>query len=71
MLYATLGNAVWSNYLMLPHIIAGRDWALACAVACGALCGYLWHNVPPSNDKTIVEIVFRLIHEKRSIGFEQ
>lgn len=47
--YATLGNAVWSNYLMLPHNVDGPDWAIACAIACGGLSGYIWHNVPPSD----------------------
>jgi phospho-N-acetylmuramoyl-pentapeptide-transferase len=47
--YAVFGRISQSTYLLIPHNPEGANWALACALIVGTLCGYLWHNVPPSS----------------------
>jgi phospho-N-acetylmuramoyl-pentapeptide-transferase len=47
-LYAILGHAEISQYLLVPHYPLGADWALMAFVMVGCLGGYLWHNSYPS-----------------------
>jgi phospho-N-acetylmuramoyl-pentapeptide-transferase len=48
LLYTVLGNVRQSAYLLVPFNSHGAEWALTCAIMCGCLFGYLWHNAPPS-----------------------
>lgn len=47
-LYAIVGHAEISRYLLVPHYIDGADWALLAFTMVGCLAGYLWHNSLPS-----------------------
>lgn len=48
MLYFVIGDAKNAQYLLIPYNADAVNWALAAAVFCGAILGYLWHNAPPS-----------------------
>ncbi|MDF1513896.1 MAG: phospho-N-acetylmuramoyl-pentapeptide-transferase [Anaerolineae bacterium] len=48
-LYAIVGHADISQYLLVPHYIDGADWALVAFAMVGCLAGYLWHNSLPSS----------------------
>ncbi|MGP1576442.1 MAG: phospho-N-acetylmuramoyl-pentapeptide-transferase [Treponema sp.] len=46
--YFVLGNVKIAQYLLVPHISDGAQWALICFSLSGVLMGYLWHNAHPS-----------------------
>ena len=48
LLYFVVGDPANAKYLLIPYNPAAVSWALAAAVFCGAILGYLWHNAPPS-----------------------
>jgi phospho-N-acetylmuramoyl-pentapeptide-transferase len=48
LLYFVIGDANNARYLLIPYNPDAASWALAAAVFCGAILGYLWHNAPPS-----------------------
>ena len=47
-LYFVVGDVANARYLLIPYNPDAVSWALAAAVFCGAILGYLWHNAPPS-----------------------
>lgn len=47
-LYFVVGDVVNAEYLLIPYREDGAGWAIAAAVFCGSIVGYLWHNAPPS-----------------------
>ena len=47
--YFILGHKDISEYLLVPHIKDGADWAVMTFALAGVLMGYLWHNAFPSN----------------------
>ena len=47
--YFVLGNSKVAEYLLIPHISDGAQWALICFSLSGVLMGYLWHNAHPSS----------------------
>lgn len=46
--YAILGHVDISNYLLVPHLENGAQWAVMTFCLVGVLMGYLWHNAFPS-----------------------
>jgi phospho-N-acetylmuramoyl-pentapeptide-transferase len=42
------GNAVWSHYLLLPHLPGVDELLVVAGAMCGALMAYLWYNSPPA-----------------------
>jgi phospho-N-acetylmuramoyl-pentapeptide-transferase len=46
--YFVLGHTRVSQYLLLPHIADGAQWAVIIFALSGILMGYLWHNAFPS-----------------------
>jgi phospho-N-acetylmuramoyl-pentapeptide-transferase len=42
------GNAVWSHYLLLPHLPGVDELLVVSGAMCGALMAYLWYNSPPA-----------------------
>lgn len=48
LLYFVVGDKTNAGYLLIPYNPDAVSWALAAAVFCGAIVGYLWHNAPPS-----------------------
>ena len=46
--YFIIGNVKVSEYLLIPHLVDGAQWALICFSLSGVLMGYLWHNAYPS-----------------------
>lgn len=48
LLYSVVGDITNARYLLIPYNPDAVSWALAAAVFCGAILGYLWHNAPPS-----------------------
>ena len=42
------GNAVWSHYLLLPHLPGVDELVVISGAMCGALMAYLWFNSPPA-----------------------
>ncbi|NVP24075.1 hypothetical protein [Treponema phagedenis] len=47
--YFLLGNIKVSEYLLIPFIQDGAQWALLSFSLSGVLMGYLWHNAFPSS----------------------
>jgi len=43
-----VGNAVFSNYLILNHVPNAGELAVFCATIVGACIGFLWYNAPPA-----------------------
>jgi phospho-N-acetylmuramoyl-pentapeptide-transferase len=41
-------NSVWSNYLLIPHIIGLQELLPLIGAVIGTLLAYLWFNSPPS-----------------------
>lgn len=46
--YFILGHSKVSEYLLVPHIKDGAQWAVLIFSLSGVLMGYLWHNAFPS-----------------------
>lgn len=46
--YLVLGHVDISEYLLLPHIPAGANWAIMLFAMAGVVMGYLWLNAFPS-----------------------
>ncbi len=46
--YFIIGNVKVSEYLLIPHLVDGAQWAVICFSLTGVLMGYLWHNAHPS-----------------------
>jgi len=46
--YFVLGHARVAEYLLVPHLADGAQWALLAFTLAGTLMGYLWHNAFPS-----------------------
>jgi len=46
--YFVLGHARIAEYLLIPHIADGAQWAVIIFALSGVLMGYLWHNAYPS-----------------------
>jgi len=46
--YFVIGNSKVSQYLLVPHLIDGAQWAVIVFALAGVLMGYLWHNAFPS-----------------------
>jgi phospho-N-acetylmuramoyl-pentapeptide-transferase len=42
------GNAVWSEYLTIPHLRGNGELAVFCAALVGASLGFLWFNAYPA-----------------------
>lgn len=42
------GNAIFSKYLLLPHLPGVDEVAIISAAICGAMLSYLWYNCPPA-----------------------
>lgn len=42
------GNAIWSNYLLLPHLPQVDELFIVAGAMIGALGAYLWYNSPPA-----------------------
>jgi phospho-N-acetylmuramoyl-pentapeptide-transferase len=42
------GNANFSEYLQLHHIVGAGELAVFCGALCGAGLGFLWFNAPPA-----------------------
>jgi phospho-N-acetylmuramoyl-pentapeptide-transferase len=47
-LYVVVGDVTNAEYLLVPFRADAANWAVASAIFCGAIIGYLWHNAPPS-----------------------
>ncbi|GLQ57195.1 hypothetical protein [Devosia nitrariae] len=47
-LYVVVGDVTNAQYLLVPFRADAANWAIASAIFCGAIVGYLWHNAPPS-----------------------
>ncbi len=43
-----VGNAVFSEYLQLPHVPGSGELAVFCGALVGAGLGFLWFNAPPA-----------------------
>ncbi len=46
--YFILGHKSISDYLLVPHLPYGAEWAVMTFALAGVLMGYLWHNAFPS-----------------------
>lgn len=46
--YFVQGHIEISEYLLVPHLQDGAQWAIIVFALCGCLMGYLWHNAFPS-----------------------
>lgn len=42
------GNAIWSHYLLLPHLPGVDELFIVAGAMIGALGAYLWYNSPPA-----------------------
>jgi len=43
-----VGNAVFSNYLGIPHVLGVGDLTVLCSAIVGAGLAFLWFNAPPA-----------------------
>tara|TARA_Y100000588_G_C14262694_1_gene928356 strand:+ start:464 stop:1549 length:1086 start_codon:yes stop_codon:yes gene_type:complete len=43
-----VGNAVFSNYLQIHHVVGTGELAVFCGAMIGAGLGFLWFNAPPA-----------------------
>ena len=43
-----VGNAVFSEYLGIPHVLGVGDLAILCMAIVGATLAFLWFNAPPA-----------------------
>jgi len=46
--YFVLGHTKIAEYLLVPHLADGAQWAVLIFALSGTLMGYLWHNAFPS-----------------------
>ena len=46
--YFILGHVDISEYLLVPHLQSGANWAIMLFAMAGVVMGYLWHNAFPS-----------------------
>ena len=46
--YFVLGHVDIAEYLLVPHLPKGANWAVINFALAGSLMGYLWHNAYPS-----------------------
>src|SRR5207247_5967246 len=44
-----VGNAVYANYLQLPHVPRADELMVFCGAMVGASLGFLWFNAPPAS----------------------
>ena len=44
-----VGNAVYSGYLQIPHVLGTGELAVVCGAMIGAGLGFLWFNAPPAS----------------------
>jgi phospho-N-acetylmuramoyl-pentapeptide-transferase len=44
-----VGNAVYSGYLQIPHVLGTGELAVVCGAIIGAGLGFLWFNAPPAS----------------------
>jgi phospho-N-acetylmuramoyl-pentapeptide-transferase len=42
------GNAVFANYLQVPHVVGAGELSVFCAAMLGASLGFLWFNCHPA-----------------------
>ena len=42
------GNAIFANYLGIPHVPGTGELAVFCGAIVGASLGFLWFNAPPA-----------------------
>lgn len=42
------GNAIWSHYLLVPHLPGVDELLIVSGSIAGALMAYLWYNAPPA-----------------------
>jgi phospho-N-acetylmuramoyl-pentapeptide-transferase len=42
------GNAIWSHYLLVPHLPGVDELLIVSGAMAGALMAYLWFNAPPA-----------------------
>jgi len=47
--YFILGHVEISEYLLVPHLVGGAQWAVMIFTMTGVVMGYLWHNAFPSH----------------------
>lgn len=47
--YFVLGNTKSAQYLLVPNIVDGAQWAVIIFSLAGVLIGYIWHNAHPSS----------------------
>jgi phospho-N-acetylmuramoyl-pentapeptide-transferase len=43
-----VGNAVFSSYLGIPHVLGAGDLTVLCSAIVGACLAFLWFNAPPA-----------------------
>jgi len=43
-----VGNAVFANYLQIPHVAGAGELTIFCGALVGACLGFLWFNAPPA-----------------------
>lgn len=43
-----VGNAVFSQYLQINHVIGSGELAVICGALVGSALGFLWYNAPPA-----------------------
>ncbi len=44
-----VGNAIFSNYLLINHVPGTGELAVLCSALVGAALGFLWFNAPPAS----------------------
>jgi phospho-N-acetylmuramoyl-pentapeptide-transferase len=44
-----VGNAIFSNYLLINHVPGTGELAVLCSALVGASLGFLWFNAPPAS----------------------
>lgn len=46
--YFLIGHKDFAEYLLVPHLRSGPNWAVMAFAMAGVVMGYLWHNAYPS-----------------------
>ncbi len=46
--YFLIGHSDMAEYLLVPHLKSGANWAVMVFAMAGVVMGYLWHNAFPS-----------------------
>ena len=44
-----VGNAIYTRYLLIPHVPGSGELTVFCAAMIGASLGFLWFNAPPAS----------------------